>query len=367
MWMIIKRMAKHPAYWILLILFPAVLWMVPKLNKEASEGQILVGYVIEGQDKVSGQGSVLLGQLELKLSATEKKGYMEQAEEKGADGGSPFLYVECEDRNELERKVMMGELACGVVFGENFADKLLNQDYHNSIMMYLPEGMNIGGMVQEDLFQRVYQVYSALWYADMLSGQGYRIEAEEVLKMFSEYQKQGKVFSVQYGQWETEMRKGQDTSIVSLRGVLAFLTLLAAAMGALDGCRNREKGTGTGIPFANHFIAAVVGAPILFAVFFQAWGMIAAGEAAEGLPTMPAFLQMVPEIGGVLLYGVILWIFAMFASRFFPEKLLAGFMPCYLLLVIVCCPVFFDLGKTVPLIGYLSKVFPLTWYLELWG
>lgn len=348
--MIIKRMAKHPAYWILLVLFPAVLWMVPKLNQEASEGQILVGYVMEGQDKASGQGSVLLGQLEMKLS-----------------GGSPFLYIECEDRKELERKVMMGELACGVVFGENFANQLLNQDYHDCIMMYLPKGMNIGGMVQEDLFQRVYQVYSAVWYADMIDGQGYKIEAEEVLKMFSEYGKQGKVFSIQYGQWDTEMKKEQDTSIVSLRGVLASLTLLAAAMGALDGCRNREKGIGIGIPFANHFMAAVVGTPILFAAFFQMCGMIAAGETAEGLPGAPVFLRMMPEIGGIALYGVILWAFAVLVSRFFPEKLLAGFMPCYLLLVIVCCPVFFDLGKTVPLIGYLSKVFPLTWYLELWG
>lgn len=31
------------------------------------------------------------------------------------------------------------------------------------------------------------------------------------------------------------------------------------------------------------------------------------------------------------------------------------------------CPILFDLGETIPLIGHLSKLFPITWYLEFWG
>ena len=47
LWMMIKRMGKHPVYWILLLLFPAAVFAVPKFNGITADERIVVGYVIE--------------------------------------------------------------------------------------------------------------------------------------------------------------------------------------------------------------------------------------------------------------------------------------------------------------------------------
>lgn len=338
LWMMTKRMGKHPVYWVLLLLFPAALFAVPKFNRAVREEQIQVGYVMEGQ----------FAEMEYKLQE---------------NGENLFHYIKYADKNEMKDDIATGEASCGVVFDAEFTKKLKEQDYYHCIKLYLPEGMNVGGMVQEDVFQRVYQVYSAVWYAELLEQQGYEIKPEEVLQKFSEYQKEGKVFAVNY---EVQAEKGPELhdnseevkggSALSLRRILAFLTLLSASLGALDGSKDRKRNLGKGIPGSGGLAMAAVGAPILPATLFLAGGMV-----------LNNITEILPELISAFLYGFILWLLAVVFSRFLPEKLLEGAMPCFLLIVFLCCPIFFDLGETISLVGHLSKGFPITWYLEFWG
>lgn len=406
-WFMIKRMGKHPVYWLLLFIFPLVIVFVTYFNKEASETQIAVGYVAEEQSGKTAQERTLLEQLENKLQKNEKEHLL--------------FYEKCENTDELEKKIITGELSCGTVFGKDFTEKIIGQDYYHSITILLPEGMNVSGIVQEDLFRIVYQVYSAVWYADALEERGYSVRAEEVLGKFKEYQAQGKVFAVEYDKVSGDMLSreyasagepivaggykyapagdsaaaddyGQQAegggykenlSLISLRGVLAFLVLIAATLGALDACRDRERGTAKGIPCPIGLTMVTVGAPILFGVIFLAGGMIwlgatggslnlpdtaAAGAALPGMTAAGGFgniflILFLRETCRALLYGIVLWLLAMISCKLFSEKLLTGILPCYLLLTILCCPIFFDLGQTIPIIGYLSKLFPVTWYM----
>ena len=368
LWMMIKRMGKHPVYWVLLLLFPTALFVVPRLNRAVDEEQILVGFVIdessEGSWKIEGDASDMSG------------------------GGKLFKYIKYTNTDELKEDILTGEMACGIVFDEDFAKRLAEQDYRHCITLYLPEGMNVGGMVQEDVFARVYQAYSAVWYAELLEQQGHQITSEEVLQKFSEYQKEGEVFAVEYEEYgkadegvQNRAGSGKDISaVLSLRSVLAFLTFLSASLGALDGGRDRNRGAGKGISGRNTLAAAAAGAPVLPSVLFLAAGiiytdiktigMLYAGRAAGPADDMLGRLMrnvILSELCSAFAYGLILWLLAMFFGRIIPEKLLEGIMPCFLLIAVLCCPIFFDLGETVPVIGGLSKLFPVTWYLEFWG
>lgn len=431
LWMMVKRMGKHPVYWAWLLLFPTALFVVPRLNRAVDEEQILVGYVMgeasgvreeemlpDGPAGSSAEGRMLPdGSGE---SSAEGKMLPEQAEtegirQKGAEIGKLaysiqlldgieyklqeartdmtsdsrlFQYIKYTEIDKMKEDVMTGELSCGIVFDEDFAKRLAEQDYRHCIKLYLPEGMNVGGMVQEDVFARVYQAYSAVWYAELLEQQGYQIAPEEVLQKFSEYQKEGKVFAVEYeeyGRADEEVQNaagsGKDiSSVLSVRSVLAFLTFLSASLGALDGGRDRKRGAGKGICCPNTLAAAEAGAPVLPSTLFLAAGMIYtdiktisvlyAGRAAGPADDMLGGLMqkvILPELCSAFVYGSILWLLAMFFGRIVPEKLLEGIMPCFLLITVLCCPVFFDLGETIPVIDGLSKLFPVTWYLEFWG
>lgn len=431
LWMMVKRMGKHPLYWVLLLLFPTALFVVPRLNRAMDEEQILVGYVMgeaSGGKEVEMLSNGLAGSsAEGRMlpdgsgeSSAEGKMLPEQAEtegirQKGAEIGKLaysiqlldgieyklqeartdmtsdsrlFQYIKYTEIDKMKEDVMTGELSCGIVFDEDFAKRLAEQDYRHCIKLYLPEGMNVGGMVQEDVFARIYQAYSAVWYAELLEQQGYQIAPEEVLQKFSEYQKEGKVFAVEYeeyGRADEEVQNaagsGKDISpVLSVRSVLTFLTFLSASLGALDGSRDRKRGAGKGICCPNTLAAAEAGAPVLPSTLFLAAGMIYtdikmigmlyAGRTAGPADDMLGGLMqkaILPELCSAFVYGSILWLLAMFFGRIVPEKLLEGIMPCFLLITVLCCPVFFDLGETIPVIDSLSKLFPVTWYLEFWG
>lgn len=401
--MMVKRMGKHPVYWVLLLLFPTALFVVPRLNRAVDEEQILVGYVMGEAVENSVWEEMLAGS-----SAEGKMSFGEAAEldmegerlldgieyklqEAGTDMASDsrlFQYIKYTEIDKMKEDVITGELSCGIVFDEDFAIRLAEQDYRHCIKLYLPEGMNVGGMVQEDVFARVYQAYSAVWYAELLAQQGYQIASEEVLQKFSEYQKEGKVFAVEYeeyGRADEEVQNaagsGNDISaVLSVRSILAFLTFMSASLGALDGGRDRKRGAGKGICCPNTLAAAEAGAPVLPSTLFLAAGMIYtdiktigmlyAGRAAGPADGMLGGLMqktILSELCSAFVYGSILWLLAMFFGRIVPEKLLEGIMPCFLLITVLCCPVFFDLGETIPVIDGLSKLFPVTWYLEFWG
>lgn len=439
LWMMIKRMGKHPVYWVLLLLFPTALFVVPKLNRAVDEEQILVGYVVEGtaEDGAEGEmspgrasergdaesemlpgqtetesvewngtetgklkyGEQLLAGIEYKLmedvepvsTPSEKAEKKEEDTANISDRNSMLQYIKYTGSNKMKEDIMIGELSCGIVFDRDFAKRLEEQDYRGCIKLYLPEGMNVGGMVQEDIFARVYQAYSAVWYAELLGEQGYQIKPEEVLQKFSEYQKEGKVFAVEYEEHENvdeevqnRVGGGKDVSTaMSPRSVLAFLTFLSASLGALDGSKDRKRGAGKNIYGKNTLAAAVVGAPILLAVLFLAGGMISADIKTFGMlhagrtvllaDNMPnisygfVWKIILMELGSAVVYGLALWLLAMLFGRIIPEKLLEGMMPCFLLIAVLCCPIFFDLGENISLIGGLSKLFPVTWYLKFWG
>lgn len=370
LWLMLKRMGKRPVYWVLLLLFPTAIFAVQKLNRAAGEERILVGYVMAEETPDI-------------FDAEMKK-----------EGGL-FCYVNYMDKNGMRNDILTGELTCGVVFDKAFFEKIMEEDYLNCITLYLPEGMNIGGIVKEDVFRRVYQAYSAVWYARLLHAQGGvrkfksggEITAEAVLEKFSQYQKEGKVFQVCYEVYEKKheevppaVKTAESAVVLSLRSVLAFVTLMSASLGALDGSRDRKRGLGKGISAPGVLASSAVGAPVLLSTLFLAGAMVfmspnmtqmsyLGGEEAGilGVTAQPGIWRVSAEIGGAFLYGLILWLLALFFSKIFSEKFLEGVMPCFLLVVLLCCPIFFDLGMTVPLIGHVAKLFPVTWYLELLG
>lgn len=377
LWLMTKRMGRHPVYWVLILLFPAAVFAVPKWNAEAERERIRVGYVMEEPE--------------------ESGVYKDRENSVPGETSELFEYIRYDEADGMKEDILTGKLSCGAVFDAEFIEKLRAQDYHHCITLYLPEGMNVGGMVQEDIFRRVYQAYSAVWYAQFLEQYGYQMEPEEVLRKFSEYQKEGKVFAVHYevqagnrDRLYGNLPTAKGNRLLSLRGILAFLTLMSALLGALDAGRDRRRKLGQGISCPGSLVMAATAAPIVPAVLFLAGGMLfesvkmtyvsCSGGAGETLMTAldgPARSQVLwaeilrteflPEIASALLYGLVLWIFALLLGRFIPEKLLEGAMPCFLMIVLLCCPVFFDPGEIIPFLRPLSKLFPITWYLEFWG
>lgn len=335
--MAFKRMVKRPAYLALWVLFPLVIWLVPGLNQAASDQSIQAGYVMEEQNR---------------LLSEREEAFLQQIEAGLQKESGLFQYLPFEDRAELERRIRTGEISCGVIFGEEFSENMARQDFRRCILIEAPEGMNLAGMVQEDVFRTVYQVYGAGWLRDRLAEKGYEVKEEEILDKLEEYREKGALFAVEYTQIEEENSvqpdsgNGEKNALLSLRSVLAFMTLMSAVMGALDISRDRGRRAGKGMHGQFSMYAVTAAAPVIIAVAFLLLG------------------TKMTNVSETILYGLALWLLALLIGRLIPEKILGGLIPCFLMVVLVCCPVFFDLGERIPFIGAVSKLFPITWYLR---
>ena len=211
-----------------------------------------------------------------------------------------------------------------------------------------------------------------------------------MLQKLEEDRKDGKVFQILYsgetdGQeasgWETIGQKEEvpiaenayatendyaaenayatsETEMFSLRGVLAFLAFLAAMLGAIDLSRDRKNNIAVGATQRKLFLKITVAIPVLWSILFLFLGVL----SQRDLYDVQSFLK---ETGCILLYGGVLWLLAWILGNLCSERVLAGIMPCIVLVGILCTPVIFNLDKQIPVVNMISKIYPVTWYLNL--
>ena len=347
-----KRIWKRPFTIFIFLLFPLSVCFVPGFNRSAEDVHFIAGYLYESEEMEFKK------QFEKELSTVE-------------DGKDRFVeYRKYDSIKEMENDLITGKISCGFYLGTEFGQALENGDFRESMTLYIPEGMNYAGIIKEDFTSRLYKTYSALWFGRQI---GNRITGAEVLQKLEEDRENGKVFQIQYtGETEEAEAFGQNEEVhnaentfaaseaemFSLRGVLAFLAFLAAMLGAIDLSRDRKNNIMVGAAQRKLFLKISVAIPILWSILFLFLGVFFQGYLYDAKSSLK-------ETGWMLFYGGVLWLLAWILGNLFSERVLAGIMPCILLIGILCTPVVFSLDKQIPVISMISKMYPVTWYLNL--
>lgn len=364
-----KRIWKRPFMILIFLLFPLSVCFVPGFNRSAEDVHFVAGYLYESEEMEFKK------QFETELSSVE-------------DGKDCFVeYRKYDSIKEMEDDLLTGKISCGFYLGREFDQALESGDFRESMTLYIPEGMNYAGIVKEDFTSRLYKTYSAIWFSRQMENS---ITGAEVLQKLEEDRKNGKVFQILYsgetdGQeasgWETIGQKEEvpiaenayatendyaaenayatsETEMFSLRGVLAFLAFLAAMLGAIDLSRDRKNNIAVGATQRKLFLKITVAIPVLWSILFLFLGVLSQGDLYD----VQSFLK---ETGCILLYGGVLWLLAWILGNLCSERVLAGIMPCIVLVGILCTPVIFNLDKQIPVINMISKIYPVTWYMNL--
>ena len=353
-----KRIWKRPFTILIFLLFPLSVCFVPGFNRSAEDVHFVAGYLYESEEMEFKK------QFETELSSVE-------------DGKNRFVeYREYDSIKEMEDDLITGKISCGFYLGREFDQALESGDFRESMTLYIPEGMNYAGIVKEDFTSRLYKTYSAIWFSRQMENS---ITGAEVLQKLEEDRKDGKVFQILYsGETDEQGNFGQneevhaaenafatenayaalETEMFSLRGVLAFLAFLAAMLGAIDLSRDRKNNIAIGATQRKLFLKITVAIPVLWSILFLFLGVLSQGYLYD----VQSFLK---ETGCILLYGGVLWLLAWILGNLCSERVLAGSMPCILLVGILCTPVIFSLDKQIPVINMISKMYPVTWYLNL--
>lgn len=373
--LLMKRLLKQPVFIALLLLIPVMGYAVSILEQEGSSGAVVAVYVEESR-----WSEQIIDNLQA-LSADN------------ATGSSVLQYHFYDSDMETERAVLKSEADCGFVIPGDIAERVMEEDWRNSILVYETNSSSITGMAKERIAGVLFRLYSEECYEtymeETVQAEDFITddEAEEIVAFARQayethlvdgstfsfvYEKQGEPLTVESNEMNTTDQKGQeksdrnvinDTSVFPVKGVFAVLIFISGMCGMLEYEKDKKEKrflrlapnrvtyiVNVWIPTLYTSLAVLVCLWVTDALQFGAWSPGMWGK----------------QIGSLILYqGIIVLYCCILRALLRRQETIAVAIPILTLGSLVCAPVFVKLSMYMPLFEVLEKLFPATYYLMM--
>ena len=144
--LLMKRLLKLPVFIGLLLLIPVMGYAVSTLEQGGSSGAVVAVCVEESRWSE---------QIVTKLQALSAD---------NTAGSSVLQYHFYDSDMEIERAVLESEADCGFVIPGDIAERVMEEDWRNSILVYETNSSSITGMAKERIAGVLFQLYSEECY-----------------------------------------------------------------------------------------------------------------------------------------------------------------------------------------------------------
>ncbi len=349
----LKRTLVRKSFWLVILLLPVVLLGMQKLEAGESKGLCAVVY-------------------------TEDKIWQEQL----AQSENPTFYF-VDSMAQLEMEVLRGNAECGYHIPEELLKDFAGDDWYWKVEVYESPQSMFTEVINEALFRHIFQVVSSEWYLgymeERLKEAGVSTSEDKILQTLSKKLLSDETFRVETirvaevdsaglvnldgeqqngserkeSELDASQESAQSGSQLSVRGVVAVMIYLTSLLAMMDVVRDREK---------NHFPMKL-----------RPW-------AAFCTLCIPTFVVAFVGMVAMLLLGVIefAWgeildlVLLVLLSTFYgmgvslivrKERWMYGVIPVLFVASLICCPVFVDLERWIPVFGWIEKLFPVAFYL----
>lgn len=368
--LLMKRLLKQPVFITLLILIPVMGYAVSILEQEGSSGAVVAVYVEESRWSQ---------QIVAKLQALSA--------DNTAD--SRVLQYHFYDSDmETERAVLKSEADCGFVIPGNIAERVMEEDWCNSIRVYETDSSSITGMAKERIAGVLFRLYSEQCYEtymeETVQAEDFITddEAEEIVAFARQayethlvdgstfsfvYERQGEPLAVENSDINTDDRMSQgksdrnvtnDTSVFPVKGVFAVLIFISGMCGMLE--YEKDKKEKRFLRLAPNWVTYIVN--IWIPTLYTSLAVLVCLWIADAWP--PGMWGK--QIGSLILYqGIIVLYCCILRVLLHRQETIAAAIPILTLGSLVCAPVFVKISMYVPLFEVLEKLFPATYYLML--
>lgn len=391
--LLMKRLVKQPVFIGLLILIPVMGYAVSALEQGGSSGAVVAVCVEESR-----WSEQIVENLQA-LSA-----------DNGA-GNSVLQYHFYDSAMETERAVLKSEADCGFVIPGDIAERVMEEDWRNSILVYETDSASITGMAKERIAGVLFRLYSEECYEAYMeetvqeedfitdyeaeeivafAGQAYETHLVDGSTFSFVYERQGEALTVensdihaddQTGQEKSDRNVINDTSVFPVKGVFAVLIFISGMCGMLE--YEKDKKEKRFLRLAPNWMTYIVNIwiPTLYtslAVLVCLWitdamQLRACFGGTADVPGMGEALLEVwspgmwgKQIGSLILYqGIIVLYCCILRVLLRRQETIAVAIPILTLGSLVCAPVFVKLSLYMPLFEVLEKLFPATYYLML--
>ena len=310
----------------------------------------------------NGSGSEKYSGIKVGVLAEDEKGSLLLNNLKEEDG--IFRFLTFEEREEMIRQIENGTLECGFVLPEKFYENIAKGKIRNQIELYYSPSSTAHKISYEVVFSHLFQELSdvvLLGYIGDFEEKGIFTpeEAEQernnLLALKEKYSRNGSTFSFSYEQEGTAGKK-MEASFSIVRGCIAVLVFFLSLLG-LSGCLEvNELSRGLNrrdrLKIRECSLNISIFAAILFGgILLALWGQ---GES------------FFVELKALCVYFIVLQIYSRCLKLLIKKsETVYELMPVLVLGSLLFCPVFIRIETYLPAAALLQKLFPVSYYLNL--
>ena len=340
-----KRILKKPMFQITILLIPILLFLLFTFNK-SSDSLVRVA-LISGNDEYS-QNFV--------------KDLLDSS-------NHVISYYQCYDEGQMRKDVLTGKAECGYIMPDDMPRKIaqFSSKKKQGIITAIVKKESISTkIVNEIIYGRLFSERAYPVLKDFINEkQPDRLTSAEDEKMydaFSKYLIEPLMFSFEYADGsKNDLLNNDDSShnyyMLPVRGILSVLILVSSMSGVLMLSNDDRKNTWGFIrlskrPAFNYFYIFMSILPIaicsLAAIFIT------------GIST-----NVLNEIRLMVLYTLLLTGFSSLLKALIKNiYVLCSLIPVTVLLSLIICPVFIDIGSIVPQARFVRLFLPTNYYLD---
>lgn len=340
-----KRILKKPMFQITILLIPILLFLLFTFNK-SSDSLVRVA-LISGNDEYS-QNFV--------------KDLLDSS-------NHVISYYQCYDESQMRKDVLTGKAECGYIMPDDMPRKIaqFSSKKKQGIITAIVKKESISTkIVNEIIYGRLFSERAYPVLKDFINEkQPDRLTSAEDEKMydaFSKYLIEPLMFSFEYADGsKNDLLNNDDSShnyyMLPVRGILSVLILVSSMSGVLMLSNDDRKNTWGFIrlskrPAFNYFYIFMSILPIaicsLAAIFIT------------GIST-----NVLNEIRLMVLYTLLLTGFSNLLKALIKNiYVLCSLIPVTVLLSLIICPVFIDIGSIVPQSRFVRLFLPTNYYLD---
>lgn len=340
-----KRILKKPMFQITILLIPILLFLLFTFNK-SSDSLVRVA-LISGNDEYS-QNFV--------------KDLLDSS-------NHVISYYQCYDESQMRKDVLTGKAECGYIMPDDMPRKIaqFSSKKKQGIITAIVKKESISTkIVNEIIYGRLFSERAYPVLKDFINEkQPDRLTSAEDEKMydaFSKYLIEPLMFSFEYADGsKNDLLNNDDSShnyyMLPVRGILSVLILVSSMSGVLMLSNDDRKNTWGFIrlskrPAFNYFYIFMSILPIAICSL--------ASIFITGIST-----NVLNEIRLMVLYTLLLTGFSSLLKALIKNiYVLCSLIPVTVLLSLIICPVFIDIGSIVPQSRFVRLFLPTNYYLD---
>ena len=337
-WFSVKRQFKRPGYLILLILLPLCLYVISGIEKEEEEG-IPIALYVEGGSLAERTADTLIRE------------------------NNTFHFYLSRSKEALERDVASGRAECGYVFYDGLEEKLEEARYEDSIGLCVSPATVAASLSTEVVFASLIEEYGRTLLKNCaveellppeLKDEGW----EELETLFDLYLSNHSTFSFSYD--TLDGGKIEDAAMSQgfpVRGVAAVMVFIAGLFGAVMVLEDEKKGLFLPVPYEKKVWckASAVLAPV----------MLACASGLVCLAVTGNLKGIGYELAVMGIYGIASAAFACLLGAVVKQPdVVCCLIPFFIVGSLILCPVFLDVGRWLPGVAAVQKLFLPYYYLR---